>query len=62
MGELFIKVIEDAGIEACVQIITDNTPICEATSMIVEAKYPQIFWTPCIIHSLNLALKYIVLM
>jgi hypothetical protein len=27
--------------------------------MIVEAKYPQIFWTPCIVHSLNLALKSI---
>jgi len=27
--------------------------------MIVEAKYPQVFWTPCTIHSLNLALKSI---
>eukprot|EP00253_Pinus_taeda_P010118 PITA_10118 len=27
--------------------------------MIVEAKYPQVFWTPCIVHSLNLALKSI---
>ena len=27
--------------------------------MLVEAKYPQIFWTPCIVHSLNLALKSI---
>ncbi|MGE1104284.1 hypothetical protein, partial [Peribacillus simplex] len=27
--------------------------------MIVEAKYPQMFWTPCIVHSLNLALKSI---
>ena len=27
--------------------------------MIVEAKYPQVFWKPCIVHSLNLALKSI---
>ena len=27
--------------------------------MIMAAKYPQIFWTPCIVHSLNLALKSI---
>ena len=27
--------------------------------MIVEAKYQQIFWTPCIVHSLNLTLKSI---
>jgi hypothetical protein len=29
--------------------------------MVVEAKYPQIFWTPCIVHSLNVALKSIAL-
>ena len=59
MGELFIKVIEDVGVDSCVQIITDNAPVCKAAGLIVEAKYPQIFWTPCIVHSLNLALKSI---
>eukprot|EP00253_Pinus_taeda_P034875 PITA_34875 len=59
IGELFIKVIEDVGVDSCVQIITDNAPVCEAAGMIVEAKYPQVFWTPCIVHSLNLALKSI---
>jgi hypothetical protein len=59
MGELFIKVIEDVGVDSCVQIITDNALVCKATGMVVEAKYPQIFWTPCIVHSLNLALKSI---
>jgi len=59
MGELFIKVIEEVGIESCVQIITDNAPVCKAAGLIVETKYPQIFWTPCIVHSLNLALKSI---
>ena len=59
MGELFIKVIEEVGIESCVQIIIDNAPVCKAAGLIVETKYPQIFWTPCIVHSLNLALKSI---
>ena len=59
MGELFIKVIEDVGVDSCVQIITDNAPVCKAAGMVAEAKYPQIFWTPCIVHSLNLALKSI---
>ena len=40
MGELFIKVIEDVGVDSCVQIITDNAPVCKAAGMIVEAKYP----------------------
>eukprot|EP00253_Pinus_taeda_P016358 PITA_16358 len=59
MVELFIKVI-DVGVDSCVQIITNNAPICKVVGMIVEAKYPQVFWTPCIVHSLNLALKSIV--
>jgi hypothetical protein len=59
MGELFIKVIEDVGVDSCVQIITNNALVCKAVGMIVEAKYPQIFWIPCIVHSLNLALKSI---
>ena len=59
MGELFIKVIEEVGVDSCVQIITDNAPVCKAAGMIVETKYPQIFWTPCIVHSLNLAIKSI---
>ena len=46
MGELFIKIIE-VGVDYCVQIITDNAPVCKAASMIVETKYPQVFsiWT-----------------
>ena len=59
MGELFIKVIEYVGVDSCVQIITDNALVCKYVGMIVEAKYPQLLWTPCIVQSLNLALKYI---
>ena len=59
MGELFIRVVEEVGVDSCVQIITDNAPVCKAAGMIVEAKYPQVFWTPCIVHSLNVAIKSI---
>ena len=30
MGEMFIKVIEDVGVDSCVQIIIDNSSICKA--------------------------------
>jgi hypothetical protein len=59
MGELFIKVIEDVGVDSCVQINPNNAHVCKVVGMIVEAKYPHIFWTPCIVHYLNLALKSI---
>ena len=39
MGELFIKTIEEVGVDSCVQIITDNAPVCKDTGMIVETKY-----------------------
>ena len=43
MGELFIKVIEDISVDSCVQIITNNAPICKVVGMIVKTKYPQVF-------------------
>lgn len=59
MGELFIKVIGNVGVDSCVQIIVDNALVCKVVGMIVKAKYQQIFWTPCNVHSLNLELKSI---
>ena len=38
MDELFIKFIKDVGIDSCVQIITDNAPVCKVVGMIVEGK------------------------
>ena len=32
---------------------------CKAAGDIVEAKFRHIFWTPCVVHTLNLALKNI---
>ena len=40
-----------------VKVITDNAPICKATGLIIEGRYDHIFWTPCIVHNLNLILE-----
>jgi hypothetical protein len=42
-----------------VQVITDNAANCRAAGIIVEQKHPHIFLTPCVVHTLNLALKNI---
>ena len=42
-----------------VQVITDNAPVCKAAGLIVESRYNHIFWTPCIVHNLNLILEEI---
>jgi hypothetical protein len=38
------------------QVIIDNAPICKAAGLIVQSRYYHIFWTPCIVHNLNLIL------
>jgi hypothetical protein len=51
------EVIEEVGAEHVVQVITDNAANCRAAGLMIEAKYKNIYWTPCIVHTLNLALK-----
>ncbi|XP_057250650.1 uncharacterized protein LOC130591372 [Beta vulgaris subsp. vulgaris] len=42
-----------------VQVITDNASNCKGAGELIEIKYPWIYWTPCVVHTLNLALKNI---
>ena len=57
VASLFLDVIEQEGPDNVVQIITDNASNFKAAGLSIEAKYAHIFWTPCVVHSLNLALK-----
>nr|XP_034580677.1 uncharacterized protein LOC117843997 [Setaria viridis] len=57
--DLLIDVIEKVGPKNVVQVITDNAANCKAAGLIIESKYNNIFWTPCVVHTLNLALKNI---
>ncbi|XP_058212956.1 uncharacterized protein LOC131324830 [Rhododendron vialii] len=59
ISELMTRAFEDVGPQNVVQVITDNAPVCSATGALIEGKYPKIFWTPCVVHTLNLALKNI---
>jgi len=45
--------------ENVVQIVIYNAPICKAAIMIIGSLFPKFFWTPCVLHTLNLALKNI---
>ncbi|XP_075640296.1 putative transcriptional regulator tpeD [Castanea sativa] len=59
ISDLFLKVIGEVGHTNVVQIITDNASVMKAAGSLVEAEYPHIFWSPCVVHTLNLALKNI---
>ena len=53
----FVEVIHLSGAANVGQIVTSNAPSYNAAGMAIEAKHPHIFWTPWVVHSLNLALK-----
>ncbi|XP_020415466.1 uncharacterized protein LOC109947990 [Prunus persica] len=59
IANFLIDAIKEIGYQNVVQVITDNAPVCRAAGLLVEARYPNIFWTPCVVHTLNLALKSI---
>ncbi|KAL3828629.1 hypothetical protein ACJIZ3_017431 [Penstemon smallii] len=56
---LMKEVIMEVGVTNVIQVITDNVPVCKAAGMLIEETYPHIFWTPCVVHTLNLALENI---
>ena len=51
--------IKEVGPQYVIQIITGNASACKAAGAIMKTKYPYIFWTLCIVHTLNIALKNI---
>jgi len=46
-------------VDNVVQVITDNAKNCAGAGVLVRQMYPHIFWTPCAVHTLNLALQNI---
>jgi hypothetical protein len=59
ISELLTNVIKEIGLEKVVQVITDNAYAMKVDESLIEAEYPHIFWTPCVVHTLNIALKNI---
>ena len=59
ISNLIKETIMEVGSQNVVQVITDNAAVCKAAGMIIESQFPHIFWTPCVVHTLNLALKNI---
>ncbi|CAL9222157.1 unnamed protein product [Arabidopsis halleri] len=59
IAELIIECIKEVGHENVVQVVTDNASNCVKAGALISAKFSTIFWTPCVVHTLNLALKNI---
>ena len=59
ISELLMNVIKEYGPEKVFQVINDNAYMMKATRSLIDTEYPHIFWTPYVVHTLNLALKNI---
>ncbi|XP_057985282.1 uncharacterized protein LOC110646134 [Hevea brasiliensis] len=59
IANLLKEVIDEVGHQKVVQVITNNASNCKGAGEIIEGMFPHIYWTPCVVHTLNLALKNI---
>ncbi|XP_058210432.1 uncharacterized protein LOC131322890 [Rhododendron vialii] len=51
------KFIEDIGVQNVVQVVTDNASNNMAAADLLKIKRPNIFWTSCATHTINLMLE-----
>jgi hypothetical protein len=54
IAELLLKTIDDVGPSSVIQVITNNAANCKAIGKIIERTHPHIFWSGCLVHTLNL--------
>jgi hypothetical protein len=52
--EALIKTIQGIGPYNIIQVIIDNVINCKATGAIIEDRYPNIFWSGCLVQTMNL--------
>ncbi|XP_077245333.1 uncharacterized protein LOC143885176 [Tasmannia lanceolata] len=57
ISDFLLTAIEGIGPSNVVQVITDNAANCKAAGQEVEQAYKHIFWSPCMVHTLNLIFK-----
>ncbi|CAK8566262.1 unnamed protein product [Lathyrus sativus] len=49
----------EVGPSNVVHVVLNNAYVCKAASLIIEAEFPYIYWTSCVMHTLNIDLKNI---
>ena len=62
IAQPLLETIQTIGPYNVIQVITGNAANCKAVGAIIEDKYPNIFWSRCLVHTLNLLMHGIVKM
>ncbi|KAL4187427.1 hypothetical protein AMTRI_Chr09g18950 [Amborella trichopoda] len=53
------KIVDEVGLENVVQVLTDNAANYIKASLLLMERRPNLYWTPCTAHYVNLMLKKI---
>ncbi|XP_059073475.1 uncharacterized protein LOC131045108 [Cryptomeria japonica] len=54
--QILDEAIVEVGVENVVQVVTDSAANCVGAGKLIVEKYPQIYWSPCAAHCLDLLL------
>jgi hypothetical protein len=54
IAEALIKTIQEIWPYNVIQVITINVVNCKAAEAIIQDRYPNIFWSRCLVHTMNL--------
>ena len=60
IADILLKTIDEVGPTNVIQVITDNATNCKGAGKIIERKYTHIFWSGCLVHTLNLLMHDII--
>lgn len=57
IADYLLAAIEEVGPSNVLQVVTDNAANCKAAGREIEKVHKHIFWSPCVVHTLNLIFK-----
>lgn len=57
IADFLLKAIDEVGPSNVLQVVTDNAANCKAAGKEIEKVHKHIFWSPCVVHTLNLIFK-----
>lgn len=57
IADFLLKSIDEIGPSNVLQVVTDNAANCKAAGREIKKVHKHIFWSPCVVHTLNLIFK-----
>ncbi|KAE8793587.1 hypothetical protein D1007_31746 [Hordeum vulgare] len=57
IAQFLLQAIEEIGPSNVLQVITDNASNCRVAGEEIQKVHKHIFWSPCVVHTLNLVFK-----